>query len=129
MRTVLLVEDQTQVRKVIHRMLERAGYRVIPAASAPEALSLERTHGGPIDIVLTDVVLPGISGPELVLRINKRRIGTRTLFMSGYPDEVVVRRLGATFPCRLLQKPFDWRALAESLTELFGEPQPEHAHG
>ncbi len=119
MKTVLLVEDQDQVRQVVQRMLERSGYQVIAAESADAALEAERRHAGRIEVLLADIVLPGMSGPELAKRINARRIGIRTLYMSGYPDEVVIRHL--TQPRSFLLKPFDWKELASRLRELFSD--------
>jgi PAS domain S-box-containing protein len=104
--TVLLVEDEEAVRQLASMILERAGYRVVTAANADEAAEKHLTHAGAIALLLTDVVLPGMSGPELFQRLRIRDPKLKVLYMSGYTDDAVFRtgRLqpGAAF----IQKPF-----------------------
>lgn len=126
MRTVLLVEDQRQVREVVERMLERSGCHVLTAVDGPDALRVQAGFSGNIDILLTDVVLPGITGPDLAEEMNKVRIGIRTLFMTGYSDDVVLKHGGRVAPAVVLTKPFDWRHLADTLRDLFVDPKPIH---
>ncbi|HSN90758.1 MAG TPA: ATP-binding protein [Anaeromyxobacteraceae bacterium] len=86
--TVLVVEDDDGVRRAAARSLRRAGYGVLAASSGPEALRLAAEHGGPIDLLLSDVGLPGMSGPELAGRLGAQRPGLRVAFVSGYsPDD------------------------------------------
>jgi PAS domain S-box-containing protein len=85
--TVLLVEDEDLVRSVVRRSLERYGYEVIEARSAHEALALEARYRDRIDIVLSDVVMPGMSGRALAVELSARRPSLPVVFMSGYPDE------------------------------------------
>jgi CheY-like chemotaxis protein len=103
--TILLVEDEEAVRVVAQRILERNGYRVIVAQSADDAFRLIEQHTEPIHLLLTDVVMPGMSGVELAKRITGRRPETKVLFMSGYTDGTIVSHglleSGVTF----LQKP------------------------
>ena len=126
MRTVLLVEDQRQVREVLERMLARTGCRVLTAVDGQDALRVQEEFPGAIDVLLTDVVLPGMSGPELAQEMNKVRIGIRTLFMSGYPNDVILKHVGEAAPSAILTKPFEWKHLADTLRRLFTDPEPVH---
>ena len=126
MRTVLLVEDQAQVREVVRRMLERTGFAVITAEDAQQALRIQAEYPGRIEILLTDVVLPGMSGAQLAEEMNVRRIGIRTLFMSGYPDEVLMKHLSGISASSILMKPFEWKQLAHSLRNLFADLELSH---
>jgi CheY-like chemotaxis protein len=83
---VLLVEDEAMVRELAREVLELQGHLVIEAADGAEALSVAEAHGGVIDVLLTDVVLPQIPGPELADRLVAARPGLRVIFMSGYPE-------------------------------------------
>jgi PAS domain S-box-containing protein len=85
--TVLVVEDDDGVRRAAARSLRRAGYGVLTASSGPEALRLAAEHGGPIDLLLSDVGLPGMDGPELAERLAAQRPGLRVAFVSGYAEE------------------------------------------
>lgn len=84
--TVLVVEDEDRVRRVVVHMLESMGYRVFAADNGPEALDVARGLEGPLHLVLTDVVMPGMDGPETVSQLRRLRDDFRTLFMSGYAD-------------------------------------------
>jgi two-component system, cell cycle sensor histidine kinase and response regulator CckA len=106
--TILLVEDEEPVRSVTRRFLERGGYRVLEAASGPEALRLFDQVGGAIDLLLTDMVMPGMGGRELATRLLARRPGLKVLYMSGYADERGLGREGD-----FIQKPYDMPALLE----------------
>lgn len=83
--TVLMVEDEETVRIVVERLLADEGYRVLVAASGEEAVELAAAERGPIDLLISDVVLGGISGPELAAKLKLRRPALKTLMMSGYP--------------------------------------------
>jgi CheY-like chemotaxis protein len=110
---VLLVEDDPSVRRLIQRMLTGLGYEVIAAAVGSEAIEVARGHVGPIHVLLTDVVMAGMSGRELAAILVSERADTRVVFMSGYPDETVLRQdLGHV---SFVQKPFTVDTLAESL--------------
>jgi two-component system cell cycle sensor histidine kinase/response regulator CckA len=92
--TILLVEDERPVRKVVCECLKRAGYQVLESHSCVHALNLFETHGATIDVVLSDVIMPGMSGPEVVGQLRAVRPDLKVLYMSGYlgdelmPDEV-----------------------------------------
>ncbi|MDX6770896.1 MAG: PAS domain S-box protein [Elusimicrobiota bacterium] len=111
--TILLVEDQEEVRGVAERALRAAGYVVLPCANGPEALAVEAAHRGDVHLLLSDVVMPGMGGRELSQRLRERRPGLRVLFMSGYTDNEVERG-GVLKPgVDLIQKPFSITALLE----------------
>ena len=88
--TVLLVEDSDVVRDVVASMLEGGGLTVLQASGGEEALALARRGDTPIDLLLTDIVMPGMSGAELADRLERERPDVRILFMTGYAEEVVV---------------------------------------
>jgi signal transduction histidine kinase len=115
--TILLAEDATAVRIAARQILERFGYTVLEAANGTDALSIAQNRGT-IDLLLTDVVMPEMSGRELVDRFAKLRPNTRVLFMSGYTDDAIVRhgvlRAGAAY----LQKPFSPETLARKVREV-----------
>jgi two-component system, cell cycle sensor histidine kinase and response regulator CckA len=115
--TILLVEDEAQVRTVARNILQRHGYCVIEAASPEDAIAL-CAHDGVIDLLLTDVVMPHMSGPELANRIVQLRPTTRVLFMSGYTDDAVVRHGVLTSQIALLQKPLSPTSLADKVREV-----------
>lgn len=85
--TVLVAEDEDPVRRILVATLSRAGYRVLEAADGPQALAAARDHRGPIHLLVTDVVMPGMRGPELAERMARVRAGLRVLFISGYTDQ------------------------------------------
>jgi len=104
--TVLLVEDSRPVLELIERTLHRRGYTVLPAESATAALRHGSRYEGPIDLMLSDVVLPRMSGPEIAERMRQLRPGIRVLFMSGFTDETLIQHGLARSDERLLEKPF-----------------------
>jgi two-component system, cell cycle sensor histidine kinase and response regulator CckA len=106
--TILVVEDEAAVRKLTSRILTRAGYQVLEAPDGQQALVTWDEHGDAIDLLLTDVVMPGMSGRELA-----ERLGIEPVFMSGYTDDVMLRH-GVEGP-RLVQKPFDAQTLLSAV--------------
>ena len=98
--TILVVEDEDAVRRLTCRILTRQGYRVLEAPDGHRALDTWGRQGGEIDLLLTDVVMPGMSGKELA-----EQIGIEPVFMSGYTDDVMLRH--GLEGLRLVQKPFD----------------------
>jgi PAS domain S-box-containing protein len=116
--TILLVEDEEAVRDLIQTVLNDQGYNVIPSRDTQHALQIAETFAHEIHMLLTDVVMPGMSGRELAARISARRRGIRVLFMSGYTDNVItsggVLEKGITF----LQKPFSPGQLAQKVRDV-----------
>ncbi len=119
--TILLVEDEKGVRELAREYLHTCGYKVIEAEDGHTALELAAMHAGTIHLLMTDVVMPGISGRELAERVKALRPGVKVLFMSGYTDQSVVRHGILETDAVLLQKPFTMATLAVKLRELFVE--------
>ncbi len=121
--TILVVEDETPVRALVTQMLQASGYTVLTAADPAAALELSDRHPGPIHLLLTDVVMPEMSGPELRQRLKSLRPRTRVLYMSGYTDEALGRH-GVLEPGTfLLQKPFSIDALSQKVREVLDAPE------
>ncbi len=118
--TVLLVEDEELVRKVVSRILERAGYRVLVAGSGGEAMALCERSPTPIDALVTDVVMPGMGGRELAERMVDRFPNLKVLFMTGYTDDEVLRRGILDQERAIMLKPFSPRELLRRLREVLG---------
>lgn len=118
--TVLLVEDEPAVLSLAARVLRGRGYEVLQARDGSEALQVHEEHEGPIDILITDVVMPKLGGPELVGRLQKVRPQTRIIYMSGYTDNKTVRDMMADSSVHFLQKPFSPAALAELTRQVLG---------
>src|SRR5262249_20997477 len=117
--TVLLVEDEAELRELTARMLEREGYRVLVAANATEALDLFEQHAD-IAVILTDVVMPGASGAELTRRLIDRRPMQKVIYMSGYTDETIAHH-GVLKPgIAFLHKPFTTETLGRKIRETLG---------
>ena len=115
--TVLIAEDDWALRAFAVRALQAQGYTTLEAADGEEALDLAQRHSGPIDLVLTDVVMPGINGRELARRLEEMRTGLRVLFMSGHTDDAIVHH-GVLEPgTLLLPKPFAAEDLARQVRE------------
>jgi CheY-like chemotaxis protein len=106
METVLLVEDEEAVRVVLARVLRTAGYTLLVARDGQEALELLAQHEGPLDLLLTDVVMPGLNGRELAERVAADRPDTKVLFMSGYTNDLVLREGISTAETHFIAKPY-----------------------
>ncbi|HXB53988.1 MAG TPA: response regulator [Vicinamibacteria bacterium] len=115
--TILLVEDADVLRMMIREMLESAGYEVLSGGSPEEALAVGEVHSGPIHLVLTDVVMPGISGPQLAERLKAARPGVKVVYMSGYTDEAIVHHGVLEGGTPFLQKPFTTEVLLRKVGE------------
>ena len=116
--TVLVVEDEPAVLALSRRALEAQGYVVLAASDATTALRLVERHGGPIHLLLTDVVMPGMSGRDLADQLAARRPGTRVLYMSGYPGDAVVQHGELPVGSAFLQKPFSPDSLARKVRDV-----------
>jgi PAS domain S-box-containing protein len=115
--TVLLVEDEIGVRQLARAILKHHGYRVLEAADAREAIRLAQQARGPIHVLLTDVIMPLMSGRELVEQIKALRKDIRVIYMSGYTDDVLAYRGDLGADINFLQKPFAPEALAKKVRD------------
>jgi CheY-like chemotaxis protein len=104
--TILLVEDEDQLRGLIGSILKNNGYTVLDAATPSEALALLKAHNRPIDLLLTDVVMPGMSGGMMAKEMRGIQPSLRVLFMSGYTNDVVVKQGVESSEVSFIQKPF-----------------------
>ncbi|MFI5246082.1 MAG: ATP-binding protein, partial [Gemmatimonadales bacterium] len=120
--SVLFVEDDDDVRRVTSRMLEGLGFSVIPAAGPRQALDLARDHIGTIDVLLTDVIMPGINGREMAEAIRKLRPGMKVVFVSGYTDDVGLLQQLRARTLFFLQKPFTAQALGQMIRSALESP-------
>jgi CheY-like chemotaxis protein len=116
--TILLVEDQEQVRNVALSILRKHGYRVLVAENAGEALLLSESNADTIHLLLTDVVMPNLSGAELAKRLTRTRPELKVLCMSGYTDDSVIRHGVLESAMPFLQKPFTPDSLARKVREV-----------
>jgi two-component system cell cycle sensor histidine kinase/response regulator CckA len=116
--TILLVEDDDQLRALSRNILERQGYRLLNAASGDEALRICQHHAGLIHLLLTDVVMPRMSGRQLADRLRALRPETKTLYMSGYTDEAITQHGVLDAGVAFVQKPLTARGLAEKVREV-----------
>jgi PAS domain S-box-containing protein len=116
--TVLVVEDQTEVREYAATALRAYGYQVMEAANAEEALLVCEREGERIDLILTDVVMPGLSGRELADRLKQRGYGIKVLFMSGHTDDMILHHGVLRKEAEFIQKPFGPGQLAMKVREM-----------
>jgi PAS domain S-box-containing protein len=120
--TILLAEDSASLREMTREYLESVGYTVLEAVSGKEALQRAKDFDGPIHLLLTDVVMPEMSGPELAAQVGSLRPGTRVIFTSGYTDDAIARQGVLDPAAAFIQKPYRPRALARKIREVLGEP-------
>ena len=116
--TILLVEDETNVRRLVRHYLETQGYKVLEAEDGAAALQIAEGSKSPIDLMLTDVVMPGMTGRELAGQIVKLMPGARVLYMTGYSEDAVSQNGTIHAGINLLQKPFSLPALRERVREV-----------
>jgi CheY-like chemotaxis protein len=116
--TIMVVEDDVGVRELVRLMLEANGYDVLTVEDADEATRVCELEGSRVDLLLTDVVMPEVSGNELAERLGALAPDMRILFMSGYSDEAVVRHGELSEAAAFLEKPFTERALASKVREV-----------
>ncbi len=116
------------VRELVRRVLTGAGYTVLEARSGTEATQLLRRHSGPLDLLLTDVVMPQMSGPEVAVYLASSHPDTAVLYMSGYTDDAIVHH-GVLQPgTNYIQKPFTPEALKRKVREILNAEEPLEDH-
>ncbi len=115
---ILLAEDEKGVRELAREYLQMSGYTVLMAEDGHSAIELASMHSGPIHLLMTDVVMPGIGGPEVAQRIKALRPEIKVLYMSGYTDQAIMHQGVLQDGAVLLQKPFTLAALASKLREM-----------
>jgi PAS domain S-box-containing protein len=120
--TILLAEDEEGVRRMTRTVLERSGYTVLEAATGPEAVRVAETHPQPIHLLLTDIIMPGLSGREVAERATRVKRGLRVLFMSGYTEDVLVHQGVESAAMDFLHKPFTLDALTHKVREVLDRP-------
>ncbi len=118
--TVLLIDDEQSVRSIVLKILRRAKYNVIEAENGDAALKAAADHNGRIDIVVTDMYMPGMRGPEVVDALSKVRPGLRALFMSGYADQDA--RTAVPEGANFLHKPFSGQDLTGAVEAVLKGP-------
>ena len=122
--TILVVEDKQQVRSVIVDTLEHLGYAVLEASNGDHALEVARNHTGTIDLLLADIVMPGMHGDEVARRFREIRPEIRVLFMSGYTKKSVADELVSTSDAAFIAKPFSLPELTEKLRSVLDGDSP-----
>jgi two-component system cell cycle sensor histidine kinase/response regulator CckA len=118
--TILLVDDEQSVRAIVLKILRRAHYNVLEAEDGETALRIAEAHPGKIDLVITDMFMPGLRGREVVERLAPTRPGLRALFISGYADQDA--RTGVPGGANFLNKPFSGQELASAVEKVLKGP-------
>jgi len=119
--TILVVEDNEMVRDLAQTIFQHYGYRVLTAQDGEEAIRVSQEHDGPIDLMLTDVVMPGMSGNEVVKRLNTLRPEMKVLYMSGYTNNVIVHHGDMDRETAFIQKPFTMESLVCKVKEVISK--------
>jgi PAS domain S-box-containing protein len=125
LETILLVEDEANVRRLGRQYLESQGYTVLEAADGAAAIEVSNAHPSPIHLLLTDVIMPGMNGRELAHRISSLRPESKVLYMSGYTENVIGHNGTLDAGVNLLQKPFTLPALKAKVREVLDTPLPQ----
>jgi CheY-like chemotaxis protein len=121
--TILLVEDDEMVRFLTRTILQMRGYALLEARNAKEAIHFAEEHNGPIHLLLTDTVMPGLSGPELAERVTSVRPDVKVLYMSGYTDKALALSGGRDPRTAFFQKPFTPEVLARKVRGVLDSPE------
>ncbi|HVP45274.1 MAG TPA: response regulator [Bryobacteraceae bacterium] len=126
--TVLVLDDEPEIRKIVSTVLTSKGYTVLTADGGENAIKAFQKHKQPLDLLLLDVVSPGMSGPMVADRITELQPGLRVMFMSGYDHTKVVRHYVVDKGFALLTKPFTADQLVKKVREVLESPAPEPVH-
>jgi len=116
--TVLLTEDEQDVREIAREFLESGGYKVIEAKNGEEAIAIAAEHRGKIDLLVTDMVMPGMTGQELAVQLQREHAGMSVVFMSGYSEHAATEMANADPSVRLMTKPFSRGAILRTVREI-----------
>jgi DNA-binding NtrC family response regulator len=116
--TVLLVEDEESVRQLVRETLAAKGYRVVEAENGESGMAAAARHDGKIDLVITDVVMPGMGGRELVKQLAQTRPQTKVLYLSGYTEDAILSEGTIESGAAFLQKPFTLQNLSRKVREV-----------
>ena len=119
--TILVAEDEPDVRKLVRDALEQLGYTVLPAADGYEALRILEQHSAPVHLLLTDVIMPLMSGRELAKRVQSVKPATKVIYMSGYTDDTLAFHGSPQLSTGFIQKPFTVTVLAERVRSVLSE--------
>ncbi|HEY2352066.1 MAG TPA: ATP-binding protein, partial [Candidatus Acidoferrum sp.] len=122
--TILLAEDEQEVREVAREFLESGGYTVLEARDGEHALRLAEQHQGVIDLLVSDMVMPGMTGQELAIRMLQKRQGLRVIFMSGYSEYAAAEATHSESTQRLLSKPFSRAVILRAVRDILDAPLP-----
>lgn len=122
--TILVVEDHHETRRLVDRALRSSGYNVIAASGGTEAMTLVNAHPGDIDLLISEVLLWGMTGAELYGRVRQKHRQLRVLFMSGYTEEVLHQHGVSPATAPFLRKPFGPPVLVEKVREVLQAPAP-----
>lgn len=118
--TILIVEDEECVRQVAREILELEGYFVLTAAHPHEALEEYEQYGATVDLLLTDIVMPGVDGHDLAEKLAQKQPSIKSIFMSGYTENTLLRRGVRDLRMMYLQKPFTLQALVSKVQQVLG---------
>jgi CheY-like chemotaxis protein len=118
--TIRVAEDDDSTRSVVNRVLQRAGYQVLLAPDGVQALRIVESHASAIDLLLTDVIMPGLSGPQLSARAHEHAPHLPVLFMSGYPADALSEVSGLQLETDFIAKPFASAALLQRVAMKLG---------
>jgi len=118
--TILLVEDEESVRQLVRDTLSAKGYQVLEAENGEAGIATAARHRGSIDLVITDVVMPGMGGREMVRQLAESRPGTKVLYLSGYTEDAILNDGSVEQGTAFLQKPFTLRSLSRNVREVLG---------
>ena len=124
-QTILVVEDEEMVRGLICEVLRREGYRVLACSDGTEGIEASQRYGQGIDLLLTDVVMPGMNGPEMAGRIQETLPHLRVVFMSGYTERALARNAQVDASFEYLQKPFTLKSLTQKIAKVLGRTEAQ----
>ena len=119
--TILIVEDETEVLRLTSRILTSKGFKIIEANSPGEAIQICRKRGDSVDLVLTDVIMPNMSGPELVTEIMKQFPEIKVLYMSGFTADIIAVNSIISSDVPFIHKPFSLKSLIDKVSEILDQ--------